>query len=169
MSTNTKKIELGLAYPNAIIVGSALIFFGGYGLYNTYWGQEHVTSFILITKTVFLILPILLGLIPFTSTKHLEFDDENMYSFNRLFSFIKIGSTFKIDDYNAISLRKGNELFDFESLADNNSQPEYSLKFYDILLRDKEGNYTIFIKNIGTQNKAKLVFDEIRNRTDFEY
>lgn len=169
MSANTKKIELGLAYPNAIIVGSALIFFGSYGLYNIYWGQEYTINFMLILKTIFSILPILLGLIPFTSTKHLEIDDENMYSFNRLFSFLKIGSTFKIDDYNAISLRKGNEVFSFDYLEDTNSHPEYSLKFYDILLRDKEGNHTIFIKNIGSQNKAKLVFDEIRNRTDFEY
>jgi len=169
MSTNTNKVKLGLAFPNAILFGLALIFFGCFGLYNTYWTQLYVITPGLILKTVFLFIPILLGLIPLTSTKHIEFDNENIYSFNQLYSFIKIGSTFRIDEFNGISVRKGKEIFDIESEQGALAKPEYSFKFYDIILRDKEGNYTLLIRNIGSQKNAKIIFNEIRSRTNYEY
>jgi hypothetical protein len=166
---NTNKIELGLAFPNAILFGLALIFFGCFGLYNTYWTQLYEITPGLILKTVFLILPILLGLIPLTSTKHIEFDNENIYSFNQLYSFIKIGSTFRINEYNGISIRKGKEIYDIESEQSSTVKPEFSFKFYDIILRDKEGNHTLLIRNIGSQKNAKIAFDEIRSLTEYEY
>ena len=169
MSINTKRIGLGLAFPNALLFGLALIFFGCFGLYNTYWTQLYEITPGLILKTVFLILPIFLGLIPLTSTKHIEFDNENMYSFNQLYSFIKIGSTFRINEFNGISIRKGKEIYDIKSEQNSTEKPDYSFKFYDIILRDKEGNYTLLTKNIGSQKNVKKVFDEILSRTDYEY
>ncbi|MCK5028499.1 MAG: hypothetical protein KAR57_02615 [Bacteroidales bacterium] len=169
MSNNTKRIGLGLAFPNAILFGLALIFFGCYGLYNTYWTQLYEITPGLILKTVFLFIPILLGLIPFTSTKQIEFDNENIYSFNQLYFFIKIGSTFRINEYNGISIRKGKEIYDIESEQNSTAKPEYSFKFYDIILRDKEGNHTLLIKNIGSQKNAKIAFNEILSRTNYEY
>jgi hypothetical protein len=169
MSTITNKVKLGLAFPNAILFGLALIFFGCYGLYNTYYAQLFEITAGLILKTVFLFIPILLGLIPLTSTKHIEFDNENIYSFNQLYSFIKIGSTFRIDEYNGMSIRKGKEIYDIESEQNSTAKPEYSFKFYDIILRDKEENYTLLIRNISSQKNAKIAFDEIRSRTNYEY
>ena len=169
MSTNTKKILLGLAFPNAILFGFALVFFGCFGLYQTFWSQEYVVGIGIVIKTIFLVLPILLGLIPITSTKHIVIDNEFIYSFNQLYSFIKVGSTFSINDYIRISVRKGNEVYKIESGMTPTDKSEYSLKLYDIILRDKNGNDTILVKNIGSQKNAKIVLDEILSRTDYEY
>lgn len=169
MSTNTKNILLGLAFPNAILFGFVLIFFGCFGLYQTFWSQEYAVGIGLVIKTILLVLSILLGLIPITSTKHIVIDNEFIYSFNQLFSFIKVGSTFPINDYKGISVRKGNEVYKIESGLTATDKSEYSLKFYDIILRDKNGNDTILVKNIGSQKKAKIVLDEILSRTDYEY
>ena len=169
MSTNKKNILLGLAFPNAILFGIALIFFGCYGLYQTFWSEEYVVGIGLVIKTIFLVLPILLGLIPITSTKHIVIDNELIYSFNQLYSFIKVGSTFSISDYIRISIRKGNKIYKIESGLTPTAKSEYSLKLYDIILRDKNGNDTILVKNIGSQKNAKIVLDEILSRTDYEY
>ena len=169
MSTNTKKILLGLAFPNAIIFGLALVFFGCFGLYQTFWNQEYVIGIGLVIKTVLLVLPILVGLIPITSTKHIVIDNEFIYSFNQLYFFIKVGSTFSINEYKGISIQKGNETYKIESGPRPTAKPEYSLKLYDIILRDKNGNDTILVKNIGSQKNAKIVLDEILSRTDYEY
>jgi hypothetical protein len=168
MDNSTKRIGLGLAFPNAILFGLALIFFGFYGLYNTYFTQLYEITPGLILKTVFLLVPILLGLIPLTSTKHIEFDDENIYSFNQLYSFIKIGSTFKIKEFNGIAVRKGKETYDIESEQASLEKNDY-FKFYDIILRDKDENYTLLIRNISSLKNTKIVFDEIRKRTDYRY
>ena len=169
MSTNKKNILLGLAFPNAILFGFALIFFGCVGFYQTFWSEEYVVGIGLVLKTILLVLPILLGLVPITSTKHIVIDNEFIYSFNQLFSIIKVGSTFNINDYKGISVRKGNKVYKIESGLTPTAKSEYSLKLYDIILRDKNGNDTILVKNIGSQKKAKIVFDEILSRTDYEY
>lgn len=169
MNTNTKNIFLGLAFPNAILFGFALIFFGCYGIYQTFWIQGYVVSVGLVIKTIFLVLPILLGLIPVTSTKHIIIDNEFIYSFNQLYSFIKVGSTFPINDYKRISIRKGNEVYKIESGQTPTDKLEYSLRLYDVILTDMNGNDTILIKNIGSQKNAKIVLDEILSRTDYEY
>ncbi|MBI9054371.1 MAG: hypothetical protein JEY96_11175 [Bacteroidales bacterium] len=169
MSTNTKKIFLGLAFPNAILFGLALVFFGCFGFYQTFWNQEYVIGVGLVIKTIFLVLPILLGLIPITSTKHIVVNNEFIYSFNQLYSIIKVGSTFNINEYKGISIRKGNKPYKIESELKPTAKSEYSLKLYDIILRDENGNDTILVKNIVSQKNAKIVLDEILNRTDYEY
>ncbi len=169
MRTENKKIFLGLAFPNALMFGFALIFFGCFGLYRTFWNQIYEINTGLVIKAFFLFISCILGLIPFTSTKYIVIDSENIYSFNSLYSMIKVGRTLAIKDYNRVIIRKAKKVFKIEAGLRPTAKSEYSLKFYDILLRDKIGNDTMLAENISSHNKTQKALNEILQATNYEY
>lgn len=169
MRTENKKIFLGLAFPNALMFGFALIFFGCYGLYRTFWNQIYEINAGLVIKAFFLVVSCILGLIPFTSTKYIIIDRENIYSFNSLYSIIKVGRTLAIKDYKRIITRKAKEVIKIESGQISQENTGFSLKFYDIILRDNLENDTMLAENILSYTKTQEALNEILQATNYEY